>query len=216
MFSFGRLFPRPDPGSRAPGLSERTLWLGRPQSRRSPISEQQYWMPSAGERDLVFGLVNLAPCPGELLDTAPPRVLLPVRFLEVFSALPQVTAFALGQTGLRAEAERIDCEGFHLAVRAQNAPITPEVQFGWVAAGPLAQVPSLLPRGLLHVGVMAEWEMIESLFGAPTPAGASADTVPDVSLTSGLLGVSADDTARIRSLRRLRDGARSRLGAGHP
>lgn len=216
MLSFGRLFSRPDTVPPAPGPCERTLWLGRARSRRSPISEQQYWMPSSGERDLVFGLVRLAPCPGELLDTAPPRILLQVRFLEAFSALPQVTAFALGHTGLRVEAEHVGCDGFHLAVQAQNAPIAPEVQFGWVAAGPLAQVPSLLPQGSLRVGVMAEWEMIESLFGAPTPAGASADTVSDVSVTSGLLGVSADDTTRIRSLRRLRGGAHSRLGAGHP
>ncbi len=216
MFSFGRLFSRHEPAPAAPAPSERTLWLGRPQSRRSPISEQQYWMPSAGERDLVFGLVRLAPCPEEFLGAAPPRVLLQIRFLETFSALPQVTAFALGQAGLRVEAERIGCDVFHIAVQAQSAPITREVQLGWVAAGPLSQVPSLLPRGPLRVGVMAEWGMIESLLGAPTPAGASADTSANVSVTSGLLDVSADDTLRIRSLRRLRGGARSRLGAGHP
>lgn len=215
MLSFGRLFSRHAPAHAARAPSERTLWLGRPQSRRDTISEQQYWMPSADERDLVFGLVRLAPCPEEFLGAAPPRVLLQVRFLETFSALPQVTAFALGQAGLRVEAERIDCDSFHIAVQAQDAPITREVQLGWVAAGPLSQVPSLLPRGPLRVGVMAEWEMIESLLGAPTPAGASADTSVDISVTSGLLDVSADDILRIRSLRRLRGGARNRLGAGH-
>ena len=215
MFNFNRLFSRHEPTHAAPCPSERTLRLGRSQSQTSPISEHQYWMPSAGQSDLVFGLLRLAPCPDEFLGTAPPRVLMQVRFLESFSAVPQVTAFALGQAGLRVEAEQIDYDGFHISVQAKSAPITPEVRIGWVAAGPLAKVPSLLPRGPLRIGVMAEWEMIESLLGAPTPARASADTCANVSVTSGLVEASADDTFRIRSLRRLRSGASSRLEAAH-
>lgn len=215
MFNFNRLFSRPAPVPAVPGPSQRTLRLGRSGSGKNGLSEQQYWMPSSGQNDLVFGLLRLAPCPDEFLDRTPPRILMQVRFLEAFSALPQVTAFALGQAGLRVEAEQIDYDGFHIAVQAQSAPITREVRIGWVAAGPLAQVPSLLPRGSLRPGVMADWEMIESLLGAPTPAGASADTSVNVSVASGLLGVSADDTFRIHSLRRLRSGASNRLEAGH-
>lgn len=205
---FRRISSSPAPVS--PG--RRTVWLGQPQSDRSATTEQQFWMPFSGAGpgtgDLLFGLLRIDPLPSEFLEADPPQVILSVRFLGPFSTLPHVAAFSIGQAGLEVRAIAIGCDGLQISVQARSAPISRDVTFGWVARGPLTRDPDLTARSPVRAGVMAEWKLIESLFGPPSPAGESADAAP---FQGKPQAASADAFPSTSHLRPLRYGEPGRL-----